>query len=394
MKLKTWMFTITVAGVLIACGNANDQGNLSVNDAAAKKIAEMQTAMDLAVRAKKAVEEASNNKQLAIEIAEAKQAAVQAIIANAAQETVRLKKDAENKARWAIITHNRVIAARAALMQAALDQSIAKKVVAEKSKALEEARIQLASHQNVANQAVQFKAEAEKLIQHVIAAENLAALSYNREQSESITALHASPMPAHSQPLVAQAKVSPAKKLKQTSVSKPAVTMMAKTDKTKVKSQSHQKSASKTTQQASTQRKNTPKLTLASLSKPQSANVIRGHNLSKKCQVCHTFKENQKAKFGPSLFGIVGQKAGKSEGYRYSNTLAEASFNWNEAALNNWICNSKSAIKQLTGNSKASTKMPSQRACGQDAKDIVAYLASLKAQPSQLARADSKSGNI
>jgi len=47
------------------------------------------------------------------------------------------------------------------------------------------------------------------------------------------------------------------------------------------------------------------------------ANAQRGHGLAQKCQRCHNFEPNQEKKFGPNLFGVVGQQAGKSQNYKY-----------------------------------------------------------------------------
>jgi len=43
-----------------------------------------------------------------------------------------------------------------------------------------------------------------------------------------------------------------------------------------------------------------------------------------------------------------------------------------------WIDNSKKAIKKLTGNKKAETKMAPQQVKGADADEVIAFLKNLK----------------
>jgi len=363
------MFSVIITGALTACGSADDQRDQAPDAVAAKKIAEIQMVVDQAMGARRAVETANSNKQIAVQQAEVKRAAVMAVIDGMAKETEMLKKNAESKARWAVLTRERLEAARANLLQAALEQSLAEEVVAEKAKALQAARIQVEIQQDIAGKAMLEKNDAERVARHVISAEKLAALSIDMAGP---TDPHAAAT-GHGQPAVA--------------------TKAAITSKPRAVSSRHRQVAgtlTATTQQAdSGASSSTAKsVQLASLASAPVTNVARGHDLSRKCQLCHTFEANQKGKFGPGLFGILGQQAGKAEGYKYSRSLAQASFSWDEAALADWVCNSGRAVKQLTGTSTARTKMPTQKTCGQDAKDLVAYLATLKAEPSRLARAD------
>lgn len=95
----------------------------------------------------------------------------------------------------------------------------------------------------------------------------------------------------------------------------------------------------------------------------------------KKCKSCHNFSE--KHKVGPGLKGIVGAKAGKQDGFRYSKDLAAADWVWDEKHLRAWMCNSKDAIKEFSGNPKAKTKMAKQKICDAAKQDEV--IAALKA---------------
>ncbi|WP_167632272.1 c-type cytochrome [Mariprofundus ferrooxydans] len=379
MKIYPWIYSVVVAGALSACGNADDQRSMSPNALAAQKVAAIQQVMALAAEAREAVEAADSSKQQAVEYAQARQAAVRAAIAKAAKETELLKKDAESKARWAALTQARAAAARTALLQAALEQSKAEALVAEKIKAVQTARIQADIHQEIARKAMQEKIEAEMLSGKVMAAEKLAALSIGLKQQQAQTQANSDPVSA-SQPNQRPTETARVD-------SHPRV--IAPSHRPHVIAKNNIKPAT-TAMHKDAKPATVTKLAMAKPAQPQTsaANAVRGHALAKKCQLCHTFDAGQKAKFGPGLFGIVGKQAGKTESYKYGQALAAATFTWDQSNLADWVCNSGRAIKQLTGKHSARTKMPAQHACGQDAQDIVAYLASLKAQPARLARAD------
>jgi len=380
MKKYPWIYSVIVAGGLSACGNADDQRSMSTGAIAVQKVAAIQQVMDLAAEAKEAVKAADNSKQQAVEYAQAKQAAVRVAIARAAKETELLKKDAESKARWATLTHARAAEARAILLQAALEQSRAEEVVTEKAKAVQAARIQAEIHEEIARKAMQEKIAAEMLAGKVIAAEKLAALSIGAEQPEIQVRAQTDTNPlSASQPDQQHASLASADR--HPPLAAPHRPHVIAKNSIKPATTARHKDAKPVA---------VTKLAMAGDTPAQTgtANAVRGHALARKCQLCHTFDEGQKAKFGPGLFGIVGKQAGKAEAYKYGQALAAATFTWDQSNLADWVCNSGSAIKQLTGKHSARTKMPAQHTCGQDAQDIVAYLASLKAQPARLARAD------
>lgn len=93
----------------------------------------------------------------------------------------------------------------------------------------------------------------------------------------------------------------------------------------------------------------------------------------KKCAACHNFTAANKV--GPGLAGIVGRAAGKHEGFKYKASLAGADWKWDEAHLRAWMCNSKDAIKEFTGDSAAKTKMPPMNICDKAKQDeVIAFL--------------------
>jgi len=97
-----------------------------------------------------------------------------------------------------------------------------------------------------------------------------------------------------------------------------------------------------------------------------------------KCKSCHTFDQGGKHKVGPNLFGIVGSKAGSTDFAKYGASLKDGDWVWDEENLKAWVCDSKAAIKELSGDAGAKTKMGSQRMCGDDAVAVVNFLKTLK----------------
>jgi len=91
-----------------------------------------------------------------------------------------------------------------------------------------------------------------------------------------------------------------------------------------------------------------------------------------KCKACHSFGD--KNKVGPGLKGIVGRKAGTHPGFKYSDSLKNADWVWDEDHLRKWVHNSKKAIKEFTGDSHARTKMGKQNVKGKKADKLIAFL--------------------
>ena len=107
-----------------------------------------------------------------------------------------------------------------------------------------------------------------------------------------------------------------------------------------------------------------------------SGDAVKGKSLAKKCAACHNF--TAKKKVGPGLKGIVGRKAGIMPDMKYSADLAAGGWVWTAEHIAMWDCNSKKAIKVLSGNPAARTKMPPQRICDpQKQADLIAFLKTL-----------------
>ncbi len=62
------------------------------------------------------------------------------------------------------------------------------------------------------------------------------------------------------------------------------------------------------------------------------------------CATCHTTNLSDPIRQGPSLFKIVGRRAGTADGFRYSAGFAKADFVWDGARLDAWLTNPQEMI--------------------------------------------------
>ncbi len=61
------------------------------------------------------------------------------------------------------------------------------------------------------------------------------------------------------------------------------------------------------------------------------------------CRECHSFVKDDN-RLGPSLYGVVGRKAGTLPGYAYSESLKDSGVTWDEPTLDKWIANPDAVI--------------------------------------------------
>jgi cytochrome c len=87
------------------------------------------------------------------------------------------------------------------------------------------------------------------------------------------------------------------------------------------------------------------------------------------CLMCHSDVEDRSA-IGPSLFGVVGRKAGSLPGYAYSPAMKAAGWTWDQAEIDHFITDPHTMVPG-TKMSFAGLKNPQQRA------EITGYLATL-----------------
>jgi cytochrome c len=62
------------------------------------------------------------------------------------------------------------------------------------------------------------------------------------------------------------------------------------------------------------------------------------------CATCHTTNLSEPVRQGPSLFKIVGRRAGTDEGFHYSAGFAKADFIWDDVKLDAWLANPQEVV--------------------------------------------------
>ncbi len=107
----------------------------------------------------------------------------------------------------------------------------------------------------------------------------------------------------------------------------------------------------------------------ASLS-AQADDAEAGKKVFNKCAACHSI-EPDKVRVGPSLFGVVGRKAGTLPGFNYSTAMKDYGVVWNAETLNVYL----EAPMQVVKGTKMTfpgLKDATERA------NVIAYLETLK----------------
>jgi cytochrome c len=112
-------------------------------------------------------------------------------------------------------------------------------------------------------------------------------------------------------------------------------------------------------------------LTLAPFAARAAGDATAGQALFKqKCAICHS-PEKGVIKIGPSLYGVVGRKAGTLEGYSYSDAMKNANRTWDEATLSDYLTNPR---QKIPGVKMVFVGLPQES----DRQNVIAYLSTLK----------------
>ncbi len=84
---------------------------------------------------------------------------------------------------------------------------------------------------------------------------------------------------------------------------------------------------------------------LAAFSAPALAagDADAGKKVFNKCKACHALEEG-KNKVGPTLFGVIGNKAAAVQGFKYSKALQESGLTWDEATLAKFLAKPKDVV--------------------------------------------------
>jgi cytochrome c len=110
-------------------------------------------------------------------------------------------------------------------------------------------------------------------------------------------------------------------------------------------------------------------LLIGALRSIAAPDVTRGKKVFEQCSACHS--ADAANGLGPSLFGVIGRKAGLLAGFRYSRAMRNSQIIWGARTLDAYIADPQSVVP---GNLMPYSGLPdaSQRA------DLIAYLESLQ----------------
>ncbi|WP_209425646.1 cytochrome C [Pararhodobacter sp. SW119] len=114
----------------------------------------------------------------------------------------------------------------------------------------------------------------------------------------------------------------------------------------------------------------------------QAGDPAAGEAQWRQCRSCHMITApdgeviQRGGRVGPNLHGVIGQRAGSVDGFRYSEELAAAGNSglvWDEASFVAYVEDPTGFIRQQSGNDRARSPMNFQMRSG--AEDMYAYLA-------------------
>lgn len=101
-----------------------------------------------------------------------------------------------------------------------------------------------------------------------------------------------------------------------------------------------------------------------------AGNAEKGKAVFRQCTVCHSAKPGEN-RVGPSLAGIIGEKAGEVPGFNFSKAMKESGIVWNEKTLDDYLEHPQKTVKgtrmAFPGLKKA-----------EDRANVIAYLKTLK----------------
>ena len=77
-------------------------------------------------------------------------------------------------------------------------------------------------------------------------------------------------------------------------------------------------------------------LIILTVSIANTADLVKGKKVFKKCVACHSLEEGEN-KMGPPLNNLLGRKAGSVKGYKYSKAMKNSGVVWNEESLDKFL---------------------------------------------------------
>jgi cytochrome c len=113
-------------------------------------------------------------------------------------------------------------------------------------------------------------------------------------------------------------------------------------------------------------------ITVASTGAAYAADPDNGADLfDSYCSDCHSVAAKIANRKGPSLYRVVGRKAGSMAGFKYSPAMQASNIVWNGTSLNAYLTNPKAVLPTGIMKYKGTPK-------AEDRADLIAYLATLR----------------
>jgi cytochrome c len=97
-----------------------------------------------------------------------------------------------------------------------------------------------------------------------------------------------------------------------------------------------------------------------------AADLKAGAKIFKKCKACHSLKAGKK-KVGPSLHGVLGNKAAGMKKFKYSKAMKKADITWDDKTLDAFL---KKPKKFLKGTKMSFAGLKKQK----DRDNVIAYI--------------------
>ncbi|MBB6123667.1 c-type cytochrome [Sphingobium subterraneum] len=98
--------------------------------------------------------------------------------------------------------------------------------------------------------------------------------------------------------------------------------------------------------------------------------AVKGKTVFARCAICHGVKTGE-VKLGPTLFKVVGRKAGTVPAFQYSAAMKASKATWDAKTLDAYVTN---PMKYIPGTRMAFAGVPQPA----DRANLIAYLATLK----------------
>ncbi len=112
-----------------------------------------------------------------------------------------------------------------------------------------------------------------------------------------------------------------------------------------------------------------------------------GEDMFKRCKSCHAITNGDEVivrggRTGPNLYGIIGEKAGDVEGFRFGDSMiaaGEAGLVWDEENIAEYVADPTGFLRAYLNDDTARAKMTFKLRSG--GEDVAAYLATFSAEP-------------